>query len=92
MNIKLNIVGPLRMVPKKSNICPECGEAQIFKWDHVGDGRNITLTSLSHEECNERIENMKSIGKIFRKAVLKPYLSILFFESLNHPALGGAQK
>ena len=54
MNIKLNIVRSLRMVPKKSNICPECGEAQIFKWDHVGDGRNITLTSSSHKECYKK--------------------------------------
>ncbi len=23
--------------PTKSNICPECGEAQIFKWDNEGE-------------------------------------------------------
>ena len=51
MNIKFNIAKPFGKVPKRSNICPECGEAQVFKWDHVGDGRNIILTSSSHEEC-----------------------------------------
>ena len=34
-------------VPIKSNICPECGEAQVFKWDNEGGGKNIILTSSS---------------------------------------------
>ncbi len=68
MILKFSLSQPFGNTPKRSNICPECEEAQVLKWDSVGDGRNITLTSLSHEECNERIENMKSIGKIFRKA------------------------
>jgi len=37
--------------PTKSNICPECGEAQVFKWDNEGEAKNIVLTSLSHEGC-----------------------------------------
>ena len=31
--------------PTKSNFCPECGEAQVFKWDNEGGGKNIVLTS-----------------------------------------------
>ena len=40
--------------PNRSNICPECGEAQVFRWDNAGGGRNIVLTSSSHEECYEK--------------------------------------
>jgi hypothetical protein len=46
--------------PTKSNICPECGEAQVFKWDNEGGGKNIVLTSLSHEDCcNKFWSNIK---------------------------------
>ena len=51
------MVKPFRDAPKQSNICPECGKAQILKWDSAGDGRNITLTSSSHEECLEKFWN-----------------------------------
>ena len=37
--------------PSRSNICPECGEVQVLKWDKAGDARNIVLTFSSHEEC-----------------------------------------
>ncbi len=40
--------------PKKSNICPGCGEAQVFKWDNEGCGKNIVLTSLGHEDCYKK--------------------------------------
>jgi hypothetical protein len=40
--------------PDKSNICPECREAQVFKWDNAGDGKNIILTSKNHEECYKK--------------------------------------
>ena len=47
--------------PTKSNICPECGEAQVFKWDNEGGGKNIVLTSLSHEDCyNKFWSNIKN--------------------------------
>ena len=53
--------------PKRSNICPGCGEAQVLEWDSVGDGRNITLTSSSHEECYEKYR--KKIQESLFKAV-----------------------
>ena len=51
--------------PNRSNICPECGEAQVFKWDNAGGGRNIVLTSSSHEEC------YKNIGKILKNLIMR---------------------
>ena len=42
---KLNIAKPFSDAPIKCNICPECGDAQVFKWDSFGDGKNITLSS-----------------------------------------------
>ena len=48
------MAAPFGNAPKRSNICPECGEAQILKWDSVSEGRNITLTSLRHEECLQK--------------------------------------
>ena len=46
--------------PTKSNICPECGEAQVFKWDNEGEAKDIVLTSLSHEGCyNKFWSNIK---------------------------------
>ena len=53
------MVKPFRDAPKQSNICPECGKAQILKWDSADDGKNITLTSSSHEECKVIIEEKK---------------------------------
>ena len=57
MITKFSIAEPFGNAPKKSNICPECGEAQELKWDNVDDGRNITLTSSNHEECLEKYWN-----------------------------------
>jgi hypothetical protein len=32
----------------------------VFKWDNTGGGRNIILTSSSHEECYKKYwENIK---------------------------------
>ena len=45
---------PFGKEPDKSNICPECGEAQVLKWDNAGGGKNIVLTSSSHEECYKK--------------------------------------
>ena len=51
--------------PTKSNICPECGEAQVFKWDNEGGGKNIVLTSLSHEGCyNKFWSNIKDFDYV----------------------------
>ena len=58
--------------PTISNICPECGEAQVLKWDNAGGGRNITLTSSSHEECYKKYwENIK---KFDYEVTVKPSL------------------
>ena len=54
MIAKLRMARPFLNVPKRSNICPECGEAQVMKWDSVDDGRNITLVSSNHRECLEK--------------------------------------
>ena len=54
MFTRSSIKGPFGRLAKRSNICPAGGEAQVFKWDSVGDGRNIVLTSSSHEECYEK--------------------------------------
>ena len=50
---KFIMARPLGDAPTRSNICPECKKAQILKWDSVGDGKNITLTDFSHQECLE---------------------------------------
>ena len=51
--------------PTKSNFCPECGEAQVFKWDNEGGGKNIVLTSLSHEGCyNKFWSNIKDFDYV----------------------------
>ena len=57
------MAAPFGNAPKRSNICPECGEVQVFKWDGVDDGRNITLISSSHEECKVIIEE-KQLNKV----------------------------
>ena len=57
MITKFSIAEPFGNAPKRSNICPECGDVQVFKWDSVDNGRNITLTSSSHEECLEKYWN-----------------------------------
>ena len=67
MILKINLSQSFWNAPKKSNICPECGEAQVLEWDSVGDGRNITLTSSSHEECYEKYR--KKIQESLFKAV-----------------------
>ena len=57
---KLKSVKPFEKEPNRSNICPECGEAQVLKWDSADGGRNIVLTSSSHEECYKKYwENIK---------------------------------
>ena len=63
MITKFNIAGPFENAPKKSNSCPSCGEAQVFKWDSVGNGRNISLISSDHEECKVTIEG-KGLEKV----------------------------
>ena len=67
MILKINLSQSFGNEPKKSNICPECGEAQVLEWDRLGDGRNITLTSSSHEECYEKYR--KNIQESRLKAV-----------------------
>ena len=57
-----------RDAPKQSNICPECGKAQILKWASAGDGKNITLTS-NHEECLEKY--WKNIKEFDYKITIK---------------------
>jgi hypothetical protein len=59
MITKFSIAEPFGNAPKRSNICPECGDVQVFKWDSVDNGRNITLISSSHEECKVIIEEKK---------------------------------
>jgi len=54
MLLKSSAVKIFKKKPTLSNICPECGEAQMFKWDSVGGGRNVTLTSSTHEECYKK--------------------------------------
>ena len=61
MILKTNLLQSFGNKPKRSNNCPECGEAQVLEWDNVGDGRNITLTSSSHKECYEK--HRKNIRK-----------------------------
>ena len=56
--------------PNRSNICPECGEAQVFKWDNAGGGRNIVLTSSSHEECYKKF--WKNIKEFDYEVTIKP--------------------
>ena len=67
MFLKSSAVKIFKTEPSLSNICPECGEAQVLEWDSVGDGRNITLTSSSHEECYEKYR--KNIQESRLKAV-----------------------
>ena len=55
--------------PNRSNICPECGGAQVLRWDSAGRGRNITLTSLSHEQCYKKY--WKSIKDFDYKVTVK---------------------
>ena len=55
--------------PNRSNICPECGGAQVLRWDSADRGRNITLTSLSHEQCYKKY--WKSIKEFDYKVTVK---------------------
>ena len=59
MITKFSMVEPFGNTPKRSNICPECGEAQVLKWDSVDDGRNITQTPSIHGDCKVIIEEKK---------------------------------
>ena len=61
---------PFGEAPDRSNICPECGEAQVFKWDNAGGGRNIVLTSSSHEECYKKF--WKNIKEFDYEVAIKP--------------------
>ena len=54
----------------ESNICPECGEAQELKWDSAGGGKNIVLTSSSHEECYKKY--WKNIEEFDYEVTIKP--------------------
>ena len=54
MLLKFSSVKIFKKESSQSNICPECGEAQVFKWDSVGGGRNVTLTSSTHEGCYKK--------------------------------------
>ena len=54
MFLKSSAVKIFKKKPSLSNICPECGEAQVLKWDSVGGGRNVTLTSSTHGECYKK--------------------------------------
>ena len=68
MFLKSSAVKIYKTEPSQSNICPECGEAQVLEWDSVGDGRNITLTSSSHEECHEKY--WKKLRKPLKSRIL----------------------
>lgn len=54
MTEKLNKVKQQKNLLKKYNICPECGDAQVLKWEIYDEGKNITLTSFRHEKCYEK--------------------------------------
>ena len=54
VSLKSSAVKIFKKKPSLSNICPECGEAQVLKWDSVGGGRNVTLTSSTHGECYKK--------------------------------------
>ena len=54
MLLKFSSVKIFKEEQSQSNICPECGEAQVFKWDRVAGGRNVTLTSSTHEDCYKK--------------------------------------
>ena len=65
----LSLAKPLKTEPNRSNICPECGDAQVLRWDSAGGGRNITLTSLIHEQCYKKY--WKSIKEFDYKVTVK---------------------
>jgi len=54
MFLKLSLAKGFEKEPNLSNICPECGDAQVMQWDRAGGGRNITLTSSSHDQCYQK--------------------------------------
>jgi len=62
MITKFSIAEPFGNAPKRSNICPECGEVQVLRWENVGEARNITLIPSRHEECKTTIEEKKIRG------------------------------
>jgi|TARA_B110000495_G_scaffold164300_1_gene149848 hypothetical protein len=65
----LSLAKALEKEPNRSNICPECGDAQVLRWDSAGGGRNITLTSLRHEQCYKKY--WKSIKEFDYKVTVK---------------------
>ena len=70
MITKVSMVETFGNLPKRSNICPECGDAQVLKWDNVGDGENIALISSSHKECKKTVirrENKMGEEGLLRK-------------------------
>ena len=69
MFLKINIAKAFEKEPNRSNICPECGGAQVLRWDSEDRGRNITLTSLSHEQCYKKY--WKSIKEFDYKVTVK---------------------
>ena len=54
MFLKLSLPKAFEKKPNRSNICPECGVAQVLQWDTAEGGRNITLISSSHEQCYKK--------------------------------------
>ena len=69
MIIKFGMVEPFWNAPKRFDIYLKCRETRILKWDSVGDGRNITLTSLRHEECLKKY--WRNIEKFDYKVTIK---------------------
>ena len=55
------MVETFKSYPQKT-ICPKCGEAQVFKWDSVDDGRNIILTSLHDHGKKVQKKQLKEVA------------------------------
>ena len=70
MLIKFSSVKTAWKQPNRSNICPECGEAQVLKWDSSDGGRNIILTSSSHDACYKKY--WKNIKEFDYLVTIKP--------------------
>ncbi len=70
MFLKSKAVQIFKKKPNLSNICPGCGGAQVFKWENVGGGRNVILTSSTHEECYKKY--WESIKEFDYEVTVKP--------------------
>ena len=70
MFLNSKVVQTFKKKPNLSNICPGCGEAQVFKWENVGGGRNVILTSSTHEECYKKY--WESIKEFDYEVTVKP--------------------